>query len=178
MITLAEVGLYISIVAGVIAFAIVFMKIGSYREKVLNSEKRLDKIDGKIEPLMNEIKNLLSLVVKSRRNKVKREISESNSPLVLSGQGKELLKRSGFDEIFEQEKDKLVKLLEERKPNKKYQVQEGAEFILINVINNPELQKLQIHVYNNPEDSIELILYAGAIKLRDYYLEKHSEIKE
>ena len=107
---------------------------------------------------------------------IKRGILASESPLALTEMGEKLLEDSGFNEIFEKVKDELVRMLEEKKPENKYQTEENARSLMEELTDYEPFKPLQEFVYSNPKHDLGTILRAGGIKLRDYYLEKHSEI--
>lgn len=111
------------------------------------------------------------------------EINKEDSPpkpLTLNKQGRFLIKDSGFEEIFETCKDQLVERVRVKwDPETKYDVQDRAqEFMFYHSSDNKSpFVVLKTYAYKNGKDYSK-ILKAGGILLRDYYLEKHPEIKE
>lgn len=111
------------------------------------------------------------------------ELPEEDSPpqpLTLNEEGWFLLKDSGFEDIFETCKDQLVERVRVKwNPETKYDVQDRAqEFMFYHASDDKSpFLVLKTYAYNNGKDYAK-ILKAGGILLRDYYLEKHPEIKE
>ena len=99
------------------------------------------------------------------------------SLLSLTPFGQEIVKNSGLGEIFEKEKDLLVETLETRyDPGTKYDVQETSRIFMDEKTDYEPFQPIKKYAYDNAVDFGQ-ILRAGAIPLRDYYLEKHPEIE-
>lgn len=101
-------------------------------------------------------------------------------PLSLTAQGTKLLKASGFKIIFENVKDDLIKrFFEEINPKTMYDTQERARQWMDNLSREDYEPFIPIKSYAFKTGSdYAQILRAGSILLRDYYLEKHPEIKD
>ena len=151
-----------------------FMNVGKYKEKIVNLEKQMPKIDRLNEKIIRfeEWKKNTQKDIDKQRG-----VFESKSPLALTDYGEKLLKDSGFMEVFERIKNELVHELEQRNPKNKYQVQEFARDIMDALTKDPRFESLQKYVYEHPDVDVGLILRTGGIPLRDLYLEKHPEIK-
>jgi len=108
------------------------------------------------------------------------DVFDCMCPLSLSYIGINLLDGSGFKTIFEEVKDKLNARIEVKyAPKTKYDVQEGAYRFMAghSTCEHTPFNALKKYAYEKGKDYSQ-ILRAGSILVRDYYLEKHSEIKE
>ena len=103
------------------------------------------------------------------------KIFQSKSPLTLTEFGQKLITESGFVKIFDTVKDDLVTKLLNLHPSTKYDVQEKARQLMDGLVDYQAFQPLKEYAYNSGNDYAQ-ILRAGAIPLRDYFLDKHPEI--
>ncbi|HTM63728.1 MAG TPA: hypothetical protein VL360_04440 [Gammaproteobacteria bacterium] len=103
-------------------------------------------------------------------------INKTSSPLTLTDFGQELVTESGFQKIFQNEKQHLAHLLEEKHPETKYDTQELARELMDNLRSYPAFVPIKSYAFNEGKDFGQ-ILRAGSILLRDYYLSIHPEIK-
>lgn len=119
--------------------------------------------------------------IKYRLNQLfDKELFTYYNTLSLSYMGSALIDNSGFIPIFEQEKDKMNARIEFRyEPKTKYAVQEAAYKFMSghSACENSPFNALKIDAYEMGNDYAQ-ILRAGSILVRDYYLEKHPEIKD
>jgi hypothetical protein len=104
------------------------------------------------------------------------QIYKSKSPLALTELGIKLIKESGFETIFEAEKDNLCEKLSNIHPQTRYDVQEKARALMDELTQYPPFQTIKSYAFDCGQDFAQ-ILRAGSILLRDYYLSKHPEIK-
>jgi len=151
-----------------------FQSMSAMDEKVNRLDKDMPVMDGKINKLFQD----MSAVEEFKTNTQKfidSKIYKAGSPLVLTDYGKKLIKDSGFESIFEREKDELVLKLEQKRPKTKYDVQEKARELMNELTEYPAFQVIKAFAFENGHDYNQ-ILRAGAIPLRDYFLEKHQEI--
>ena len=102
-------------------------------------------------------------------------MSQGCGPLQLSPFGKKLVEESGFAQIFEKNKDDLIKILQEKSPKTRYDVQEKARALMDELGEYPPFQSIKTYAFENGADFLQ-ILRAGAIFLRDYYFSTHPEI--
>lgn len=109
--------------------------------------------------------------------KLKPTSEETSSPLGLTEFGKNLLKESGFNDIFAKEQDNLVVKLSEYPNKTKYDIQENARNLMDSLVDYDPFAPIKTYAFSHGIDFGQ-ILRAGAIPLRDYYLGRHPEIKE
>lgn len=163
------------VASAIVGFFAAYFKIGKYQEKVDNLNIEKEKSQKKIDGLRSDVDKLLEF--KSNTQKyVDSKIYKSGSPLELTDIGKRLVRESGFIAIFEEQKDDLVILLEEKyNPRTQYDVQEKSRELMENLRDHAPFQSIKKYAFDNGKDFAQ-ILRAGAIPLRDYYFEKHPEI--
>lgn len=145
-------------------------------EKIDKLEKEQEKQEKKIDEFSTDIATLKEFKANTEKI-IDKEIYKAKSPLGLTDFGKKLVEDSGFNTIFEQEKDNLVTMLEKRNPQTQYDVQEMARLLMSELTNYDPFAQIKTYAFTNGKDYAQ-ILRAGAIPLRDYYLQKHSEITQ
>lgn len=173
------VNLLIAVGAG---WGTAFLVIGKYKEKVDSLEKEKNKIQDKVDELRSDSDKFSEFKINAQKF-IDSKIYASSSPLVLTEYGQQLINQSGFADIFPKVKDDLVTKLEEvvqqklKDPSKKYDIQEMARALMDELTNYKSFEAIKIYAFQNGKD-YQQILRAGAILLRDYYLEKHPEITQ
>ena len=150
-------------------------KSGVNQEKISTLEKQLQSFKEEINKQINKV---LMKIEELTEKVIKLEAFESKSPLVLSDYGKKLYKESGLMTFFEEIKEELIEELEKKSPKTRYDVQEMARDLMSGLATDFRFDFLKKYVYKNSKVDIELLLRICGIPLRDYYLEKHPEIKE
>ena len=150
--------------------------IGQYKNKVDTLEKDRDDTRKKAEDMKSELDKLLEFKVYAQKF-IDSKIYESKSPLTLTEYGQKLVDDSGFNEIFEEVKDDIVQKLEAEELLTPYDVQEQARALMGELDDYSAFEPLKKYAFDNGVD-YKQILRAGAIPLRDYYLEQHKEIQK
>lgn len=158
------------------AVATSFLTLGKYKEKVDQLENR-DKVNcDKLEQLGKDV-----AVIKERIQNIQKTVdnladtAKAHSPISLTTKGWEILKDSGCYAIFEQNRDKYLKELEEKNPSSQYDVQEKAYALMSDRFNAPEFKPIEGWAFSHGKTMDEIIRLCG-YPLRDYYFEKHPEI--
>lgn len=149
-------------------------KNAKYQQKVDHIEKEVDKNHLVANEFRIDIATLKEFKVQAQKF-IDKSIYKSSSPLSLTSLGEELVSNSGFKDIFEIEKDNLVKMLEAKKLTTKYDVQEMSRELMDGLRAYEAFTPIKSFAFNNGKDFGQ-ILRAGAILLRDYYLKIHPEI--
>lgn len=149
---------------------------GKKFEKIDKLEKEQEKQDKKIDEFITDIATLKEFKSNTEK-RLDNEIYKAKSPLSLTDFGKKLIEDSGFNTIFEQEKDNLVAMLEKKDPKTQYDVQEMARLLMSELTEHAPFAPIKTYAFINGKDYGQ-ILRAGAIPLRDYYLQRHSEITQ
>lgn len=169
--------LVITIVVSILtAIATSFLTLGKYKEKVDRLEKDVDKMAVKVDALRSDTdKSMASIASLEKSIDKLTDVAQSHSPIQLTEKGKRLIRESGFNDIFENTKDELVRDLEKLSPRSQYDVQEKARMMLSSMLDDARFRQVEDWAYRNGEDFAQ-IMRAGSIKLRDYFFEKHPEI--
>lgn len=157
----------LAILAAIILFSI-------YRNKVDRLEKDVEKYERKIDQLRTDTDQLLEFKTQAQKF-IDKSIYNDKSPLTLTDFGKTLVNDSGFKDIFEVEKDNLVRMLESQNPTTQYEVQEKARFLMDSLSAYAPFKPIQDYAFKTGKD-FNQILRAGAILLRDYYFKIHPEL--
>jgi hypothetical protein len=165
-------------IAGVVTAAVSIIGgliyLGKRFEKIDSLEKVQGKYEGKIDAFATDIATLKESKANIEKI-IDKEIYKAKSPLALTDFGEQLIRESGFSEIFEKEKDTLIGMLEKRDPKTQYDVQETARVLMNELTDYGPFQSIKKYAFDTGKDYGQ-ILRAGAIPLRDSYLEKHREI--
>jgi uncharacterized protein YihD (DUF1040 family) len=165
------INLIVSAFAG--ALAAVFT-IGQYKNKIDRLERDIDKMTDKKDGLRTDVDRLLEFKIQAQKF-IDQAIYKDQSPLSLTDFGEKLVNESGLRAIFDDVKDDLVAMLEEMEPSSQYDAQEKARALMDNLAGYEPFKRVEKYAFDNGKD-LNQILRAGAILLRDYYFEKHSEI--
>ena len=108
--------------------------------------------------------------------------SGMNSPRVLNEAGRELLKESEADKLYNQLQEGLLKELEGQEVTTLLALEQASLQLLLLKRNEPEFKPLQDFAFEhptfkkNPLSYID-ILYAMSLLLRDAYRERHTELE-
>lgn len=131
------------------------------------SQEGLDSLKERTERLE---KNWDSGILKLMTNK--------KSPLVLSDYATKVLEEiKFFDNIFPKIKDTLLAELEKHILRTPYDVQEKSMFVVRKFRDEPIYDEMKKAIYNTG-NNLDEVLVGIFIPLRDYYFEKHPEIKD
>lgn len=158
------------------ALATSFLTLGKYKEKVDQLEKRDRDHCEKLEELGKDV-----AVIKERIQNIQKTVdnlantAKANSPIKLTENGWGLLRNSGCYDIFEQNRDRYLKELEDKNPRSQYDVQEKAYALMGDKFNAPEFKPIEDWAFNHGKTMDEIVRLCG-YPLRDYYFERHPEI--
>jgi hypothetical protein len=160
-------------------------KIHSLEDKVQHSDcqrhaKAIDSFDVSTEKILTKIDYIEKALIAKDPNMFT-TFAQSHSPYKLNQDCIDLLKESGADTIFEQQKDDLARQIEEMAPATAYDVEQNAYKVLILNTDKSWFIPLKEYVFNSPifrgnNINLDAICLIMSLPLRDYYLEKHSEI--
>jgi hypothetical protein len=159
--------------------------IKSVEDKVQHSDcqrhaKAIDSFDVSTEKILTKIDYIEKALIAKDPNMFI-TFAQSHSPYKLNQDGIDLMKESGADIIFEQQKDDLVRQIEEMAPATAYDVEQNAYKVLILNTDKSWFIPLKEYVFNSPvfrgnNINLDAICMVMSLPLRDYYLEKHSEV--
>lgn len=138
----------------------------------------LDDLKITIDKIKWDLKVVTDFLTRNNENFNSREL-RAYSPLRLTMEGDQFIKRTGFDKIFYAHKADFFRCIEEERPRLKYDV-EIAAIKCISMLSNKEYMNfLKILFYNDqPRRNIGNTAPTLGVYLRDKYLAEHPEIVE
>lgn len=140
------------------------------RFKVLtNTDERLE---GKIDKMDNKVGETRGSIIEmqdtfERMGYPMKRIIQATSPLNLTEYGKQLVEESGFTKILQYKKDLILGWIKERNPKTQYDAQEFSREVLLMHKDDVVFKLLKDYTYQHGETSLEQILRAGSIVVRD-----------
>lgn len=169
------------VVSGCVGFFAASFKIGEYKNKVDTLETNMGKDDHcGLRKTTGDIKTEVDKLLEFKTNTQKfidKNLYKDQSPLSLTEFGKKLVEESGFQNIFLNVREDLASKLSEKNPKTKYDVQEMARSLMDELNDYIAFQPMKTYAFEHGKDYGQ-ILRAGAILLRDYYLDLHKEITQ
>ena len=160
----------------------IIYKLGKYSQDFSHFKDTVKKQETLINSAVVDIISLKTLDKRITRlednwdEKLKNEMIQKKSPLSLTPYAERVLQEIKFDRIFLKIKDDLLKELEDCKLRTAYDVQEMARFIVRRKRDDVLFDELKTEVYKSG-NNLDEVIAAIFIPLRDYYLERHPEIK-
>lgn len=100
------------------------------------------------------------------------------SPLTLTPQGSEFIKKLGFDNAFKENKLDFFHCIDEEKPKLKYDVELSAIKSISLLSDKPYMEFLKVFFYNNPDRNMGNVSPTLGVYVRDEYLKEHAEITQ
>jgi hypothetical protein len=100
------------------------------------------------------------------------------SPLRLTEAGESLIKKIGFDAIFEQNKSKFFTFIDNESPRLKYDIEVSSIKSIHAFADEQFMNPLKVYFYNNPERTMANTSPTLGVYIRDSYLAAHPEIAE
>lgn len=89
------------------------------------------------------------------------------SPWVLTEYGEKLVKESGFPQVFEENRDRVIDAVKARHPQTNYDIQEYSKDVLLeDLIDDPIMKPIKDYAYQKSID-VKLILEPAALVIRD-----------
>lgn len=158
--------------------------ISGFDKKTEKMFARIDESLSKIGRIENLLGGRITTLEKAFIAKYPEQLdtfAQHNSPLQLNDFSKEIMEESGADKIFEQQKDDLVRRMEELKPGTAYDVEETAYRVLLYNSSEMWFNPIKTFLYNNPVYkektlNVDILCFIMSLPLRDYYLARHPEI--
>jgi len=96
-----------------------------------------------------------------------KRIIQATSPLSLTDYGRQLVEESGFNKVLQDNKDLILSWIKVRNPKTQYDAQEISREVLLEHKNDAVFEPLKNYTYKHGETSLEQILRAGSIVVRD-----------
>ncbi len=154
--------------------------LGETKETIIRTDEGVKRIDKTINDISGDCKSIWEIL--SRHGEdikglvVHTKYGYSSSPTVPNDLGKELLEKSGFNEIYPKLKDEIFTLIDVKNPRTLYDYEEHAKQALLDLKSNPLIDKLKDYAVNNPREPLKLIFKVASWVIRDDY-KKHKEQK-
>ena len=154
---------------GIPAIIIAFIYIGRKLQILDNLVLTIDKMKSNLNTVCNYlIKNL----------EFDSSEIQTYSPMQLTEAGLALIKKLGFDNIFEQNKDDFFNFIDMEKPKLKYDVEMSAIKSIMVMGDKEYMNFLKVFFYSSPKRNLENTAPTLGIYVRDKYLERHPEITQ
>jgi len=138
----------------------------------------LDDLEDTMEKVKHNIKIISDFLTKKSTLHFNPDELKSYSPLSLTEEGKQLIKKLGFDNIFQQNKTEFFSVIESENPKLKYDVESAAIKSIYLATEKPYMDFLKIYFYNNPDRNLENTAPTLGVYVRDQYLAEHPEITQ
>lgn len=138
-------------------------------------------LNDKLQKTTNPIKNAVIEIQTTLRNNCNmcfthNLVEQPGSPLKLTEYGMNLIRKSGLYKIIEDNKERLLKALNDKlskiKSKTSYDVQEYAREVLTEHKDSSFMAPVKEYAFQNAIN-VEIILRGGGLVLRDLYLETH-----
>ena len=128
-------------------------------------EGKIDKMDSKVGETRGSVIEMQDVF--ERMGYPMKRIIQATSPLNLTEYGKQLVEESGFNKILQDNKDLILGWIKERSPKTQYDAQEISREVLLMHKDDVVFEPLKDYTYQHGETSLEQILRAGSIVVRD-----------
>jgi len=147
--------------------------LGETKEIVIRTDEGVKRIDDNIKEIKGDCKNIWDILSKHGEDitglKVHTAYGMQGSPTIPSEKGKEILDKSGFDNIYPTLKKELFGLMDSWNLRTLYDYEKGAEKALQELKNNPLMDKIKEYAVNNPSEPLEVIFRIASWIIRDDY---------
>lgn len=153
--------------------------------------RRTDTQAKQIASIQSDIKDLIK-VLGDKDPELYKLFAMKKSPLNLTPTGLEVFDIVKGQQFIDENKDLLMKKLEERQPRTALDVEIGARLVCLDLLSEPIFDRIKNIVYNHPAlkittDEGKMIDYAFSISdvcyilsfpIRDLYLDLHPELRQ
>lgn len=147
--------------------------LGETKEKIVRTDEAVRRIDNNINDIKGDCKSIWAILSKHGEDikglMVYTKYGYSNSPTTPNELGQQLLKKSGFTEIYPELKQEIFGLMDSWNLRTLYDYEKGAEKALNQLKDNPLMDKLKNHSVNNAHEPLELIFSIASWIIRDDY---------
>ena len=125
-------------------------------------KKNVSTIKGKVSTIEKLLKNVLTNITTTPAT----GLMQSSSPLKLTKKGMELLEGCGFKRIYKKNKKKILFLVKQQKPKLKYEAQEAAMSVIIDLSNEVIMKPIKKYCFEHGLNLFD-VLKVSALFLRD-----------
>lgn len=102
--------------------------------------------------------------------------TKHHSARTLTDHGNKLLLESGIGKYIDDNKNKLIKIMESKKFETALDAEQGSFYIMRDEIEGGLGIGLKNYMYSNPETTKDELILVGSIHLKEIFLDKHSEL--
>ncbi len=150
--------------------------LGETKETIIRTDEGVKRIDKDVGEIKIDCRKIWEKISKQGEDitglKVHTAYGVLGSPIVPGEKGKEILEKSGFNNVYPTLKEDIFGLMNSWNLRTLYDYEKGAEKALHELKNNPLMDKLKEYVVNNPDESLEVIFKVASWVIRDDY-DKH-----
>jgi len=136
----------------------------------------LDQLNKSMSIVKKNIKVISNALVVAREVEWDGTLLRDYSPLSLTPEGEEYLAKTGFIDIFIENKLLFFNFIREEEPATKYDVENLALQSVLFLIDAEFMQPIKVYLYNHPKDNIQSFAKVAGVYVRDQYLEENVEI--
>ncbi|HUC31563.1 MAG TPA: hypothetical protein VMR99_02660 [Candidatus Paceibacterota bacterium] len=144
--------------------------LGNTRELIIRIDERVNNLTADMKDVKSTLKEhgekIAALMVYTGYN-------VRNSPNMPSEKGKELLRKSGFDEIYPQLRERVFASMKARNPRTLYDYEKEAERSLGSLRDDPLMDRLKDYVVEHADQPLVLIFEIASWVIRDDYAKEH-----
>jgi len=146
--------------------------LGETKEVIVRTDEAIKRIDKDFDEVKKDVKSIDRRVARIE-GKFGLGALGSESPLVLTKIGREILENSGIKKAADQFKDQLLKQIKKEKPPTAYDVQEVTRNVFKQFdFGEDVLKQMKEYAFQNGEWGLSDILDVGAIYFRDIALKE------
>lgn len=179
----------------VAAAGFVAWKLAKYHSRLEETNKKVDGLpcadhNAKYMAIMDRLNTIITYLQTKYPTSVN-IFSAKASPRKLNKLGERLYDESSAGEFLSRNIDRLIQLIDDKKPQTALDVENYANEVLLESLDSEAFNGLKRWVYNSPSWPIEIngekrdysitmndICFVISIKLRDAYLERHPELAD
>lgn len=131
-----------------------------------------ERVEGKVDKIGDKVEETRGAIIEMQDEFKKQgypmqRILKTASPVVLTDYGQKLVAESGFNKIFNDNKEIIIGWIMELTPKNQYDAQEFSRKALLDHKDNTLFEPLKNYTFQHGETSLEQILRAGSIVVRD-----------
>lgn len=141
---------------------------GRFSERIKHLEKESGSIDSKLDTLINCFNRLIGKLenIKELKGVLDNIYYQVSSPKTLTDAGKQMMKDSGLEDFINQNKEELMKKVNETKPKTEYDIEQNSSNIMLSLSNDSRINQIKDYAFKNGKD-LNLMLMASGLYLRD-----------
>ena len=139
-------------------------RFGKFSERFDNLCKQINKLLGEFQTTKKDVGIIKTILIS--KFGVEAELFSTTTPLTLTAKGKKLLEKSGFREMYKQEKDYFLNTIREKNPKTAAEIDKVAKEIMFALEDEEKLSKFKETAFESGVE-LPLLLQVCAIYLRN-----------